>query len=271
MDLFPAIDLQNGQCVRLAKGDFNAATIYETNPLRQAELFAKAGASWLHVVDLDGAKDGTARQTGIISAIAQASHLKVQAGGGIRTDADIQTLLDAGAARVVIGSLAVKDAALVQKWLEHYGPDKIVLALDVRLDENQCPKVLTHGWKNNSEINLFDLIENYKSAKLKTLLCTDVERDGMLTGSNHALYISLRKKFPELDILASGGIADTNELLQLHALGLKGTIIGKAIYEGRIDLPLALQRLQHAPVPMPVPELASAAQEAPVSTPTVLT
>ena len=240
MKIFPAIDLQSGQCVRLAQGDFNAATIYEADPLKQARKFADAGAEWLHVVDLDGAKAGDVLQLNIIAAIAREKRLKVQAGGGVRDAATISQLFDAGAARVVVGSRAVKDPPQVQQWLRQFGPERIVLAFDVRLNELDEPEVLTHGWQSGSQILMWDLITLYADSGLKTILCTDVGRDGMLTGTNHALYQAMRERWPDIDILASGGVKDQADLTALKKIGVAGVIVGKALYEGRIDLPSAL-------------------------------
>ncbi|HAX90717.1 MAG TPA: 1-(5-phosphoribosyl)-5-((5-phosphoribosylamino)methylideneamino)imidazole-4-carboxamide isomerase, partial [Rhodospirillaceae bacterium] len=150
MIIFPAIDLKNGACVRLARGDFNAATHYESDPVKQAKVFEDAGAAWLHIVDLDGAQAGSVQQLPLITAIAKSTTLKIQAGGGIRSEADIVALLDAGATRVVIGSTAVKDPALTCSWLKKFGGDKIVLALDVRLNKSGVPEVLTEGWQEGS-------------------------------------------------------------------------------------------------------------------------
>ena len=243
MDLFPAIDLQNGQCVRLVQGDFNAATIYEADPLKQARKFAEAGAKWLHVVDLDGAKEGDVLQLNIIAAIARQKNLKVQAGGGIRDAATISQLFDAGAARVVVGSRAVKDPPQVQRWMRQFGPERIVLAFDVRLNELDEPEVLTHGWQSCSQVLMWDLLNLYVDSGLKTILCTDVGRDGMLTGTNHALYRTLRERWPDLAILASGGVKDQADLATLKSIGVAGAIVGKALYEGRIDLAAALAAL----------------------------
>jgi phosphoribosylformimino-5-aminoimidazole carboxamide ribotide isomerase len=246
MDIFPAIDLQNGQCVRLRRGDFESATVYEADPLRQAKKFADAGASWLHVVDLDGTRDGKPQQLPVITALAQQGLLKVQVGGGIRDKATIAQLLQAGATRVVIGSLAVQEPQQVQEWLIEFGAERIVLAFDVRLDKNDNPEVLTHGWQNHSFISLWDALSFYKDSGLQTILCTDVDRDGMLTGTNHVLYRKIQEHWPQLNILASGGIKDQDDLMALAVSDVAGAIVGKAIYEGKIDLAVALKDLKEA-------------------------
>jgi phosphoribosylformimino-5-aminoimidazole carboxamide ribotide isomerase len=247
MEIFPAIDLQNGQCVRLVQGDFNAAKVYETDPLVQALRFADAGARWLHIVDLNGARAGKPMQFDVIAAVAKQKILKVQVGGGIRDEGAIERLLDEGVERVVLGSLAVNNPALVRDWLGWFGPARIVLAFDVRMNEKNEPEVLTQGWQHGSKMSLWDILTAYADSDLKTILCTDVARDGMMTGANHAFYRDLRKRWPSLEILASGGIKDQNDLLALAPLGVAGAVVGKAIYEGRIDLALALKALKGQP------------------------
>jgi len=245
MEILPAIDLKTGQCVRLMQGDFDTAKIYEADPLLQARKFVAAGASWLHMVDLDGAKAGEMQQFDPIANVAKDTPLNIQAGGGIRNDRTIRRLLDAGVKRVVIGSLAVKNKTLVQGWLRQFGPEYITLAFDIRLTGDQ-PEILTHGWQSGSQQLLWDVLEAYEESGLKHILCTDVSRDGMLTGANHALYRSIRQRWPKLDILASGGVSNLDDLLELEKIGLSGAIVGKAIYENRIDLAEAIKRVKHA-------------------------
>jgi phosphoribosylformimino-5-aminoimidazole carboxamide ribotide isomerase len=248
MEIFPAIDLQNGQCVRLAQGNFEAVTIYEDDPLLVARRFMEAGVSWVHVVDLDGAREGQVRQSAIIKNMAQKVPLSIQAGGGIRDERDIEALLDAGVKRIVIGSLAVKETTLVKSWLQKYGSDRIVLAFDVRLDEANEPEIVINGWKSGSLQSLWGILKIYEDSGLKTVVCTDVGRDGMMTGSNLELYKALRERRPDLDVLASGGVKGIADLLTLNGLGLTGAITGKAIYEGRLDLAAAVRTLKGAPV-----------------------
>jgi phosphoribosylformimino-5-aminoimidazole carboxamide ribotide isomerase len=243
MEIFPAIDLQNGQCVRLKQGDFNAATIYDSEPLRVAQKFTDAGAHWLHVVDLDGARDGQSRQLDVITSLVQGAKLKLQVGGGIRTPEIIDLLIKAGVARVVIGSIAVKDPRAVKGWLKRFGAEKLVLAFDVRLDDKGQPEVLTQGWQQGSQLSLWQLLDLYAGSGLKTVLCTDVGRDGMLTGTNHDLYSAIGQRYPALDLLASGGVSDIHDLQALAQTGIYGAIVGKAIYEGRIDLADALRKI----------------------------
>lgn len=240
MEIFPAIDLQNGQCVRLTQGDFNAATVYESDPLLQARKFADAGAKWLHMVDLDGARAGDILQLNVIAAVARQKRLKLQVGGGIREASAISQLIDAGAHRVVVGSRAVKDPSTTKKWLKQFGAERVVLAFDVRLNEMDEPEVMTHGWQSGSQILMWDILSEYADSGLKTILCTDVGRDGMLMGTNHALYRTMRERWPELDILASGGVKDKVDLAVLAKIGVAGVVIGKALYEGRVNLADAL-------------------------------
>ncbi|MCL2505911.1 MAG: 1-(5-phosphoribosyl)-5-[(5-phosphoribosylamino)methylideneamino]imidazole-4-carboxamide isomerase [Alphaproteobacteria bacterium] len=233
MDIFPAIDLRNGQCVRLRKGDFDDAVVYETNPVLQAQKFAYQGAAWLHVVDLDGAKDGAAQQTKIIANITRSTSLAVQVGGGIRNAEDIEALLDCGVRRVVVGSLAAEEPETVQSWINKFGSDCIVLALDVRLNNQKQPIVLTRGWQDDSSQTLWNILAFYEAG---TILCTDAERDGMLKGPNLTLYKEIKKRTPQFELLASGGIASLEDIRALAALGAAGAITGKALYENKFTL-----------------------------------
>jgi phosphoribosylformimino-5-aminoimidazole carboxamide ribotide isomerase len=235
MILFPAIDLQNGCCVRLSKGDFSSTTLYEQDPLKQASLFAEAGAEWLHIVDLDGARDEQMDQIELIEKIARNIPLRLQIGGGIRQEQQIDHLFAAGASRLVIGSLAVHDPDLVISWLRRYGGEKLVLALDVRLDSDGMPEVLTKGWQEGSHQSLWDILNLYKAAPLQTILCTDIARDGMLQGVNLGLYKALRDRYPKLGIIASGGVGSMEDLKNLAAQKIDGVIIGKAFYEKKIN------------------------------------
>ena len=232
MIIFPAIDLKNGQCVRLKQGDFDAVTVYESDPLKMAATFAAAGAEWLHMVDLDGAKAGEMLQFDQIANVAKNAKLKVQAGGGIRSDKTVKRLLDAGVSRVV------------QSWLREFGGDKIIIAFDIRYHDGE-PEILTHGWQTGSQQLLWDTLEAYAGSGLKSVLCTDVSRDGMLEGTNNALYTSMHERWPEIEVLASGGVSNLQDLLDLAKLGASGAIVGKAIYEGRVDLADAIRQVKN--------------------------
>jgi len=244
MEIFPAIDLKGGECVRLTQGKFDAVTVYSADPAAQAAAFAAAGARWLHVVDLDGAKAGAVRQIDTIAKIVKASPLQVQAGGGIRDEKAIEGLIGAGVRRVVIGSLAVSDRPRVEGWLRKYGSDRIVLAFDVR-DDGKGPEILTHGWQEGSRVSLWDILESYdRAVPLKSVLCTDIARDGMLTGTNFELYRLMRQRRPDLEVLASGGVGALAELRPLKDAGIAGVIVGKALYEGRFTLSEALAEVR---------------------------
>jgi phosphoribosylformimino-5-aminoimidazole carboxamide ribotide isomerase len=239
MIIYPAIDLRHGRCVRLSQGRFNQVTTYAGDPLTVARDFAAAGAAWLHVVDLDGAKDGNAAQTDLVRRIAADSGLKVQTGGGIRSEDQISGHLDAGIARVVIGSLALTNPGLVATWLDRFGRDRIVLALDVKSEEDRW-HVTTHGWQKDSGKTLFEVIDEYGAAYLRHLLCTDVARDGLLGGPNVALYCEIHARYPKLAVQASGGVAGIADLAALKKAGAAGAVVGKALYEGRVTLAEAL-------------------------------
>lgn len=247
MHILPAIDLKDGKCVRLTKGDFNDATIYEADPLKQVEKFANAGAKWLHLVDLDGAKDSKVTQLPLITEIIKAANakgMKVQVGGGVRSDLDIDHLLEAGAARVIVGSLAAKNPKMMIEWLEKYGGDKLIVALDVRLSDGGLPEVLASGWQEGAAESLWNLLEIYRDSPLKTMLCTDIEHDGVLGGTNLELYSKIRQVWGTLDVIASGGVANMTCLEDLEKTGIQNAIIGKALYEGKFELSEAVQRFE---------------------------
>ena len=238
--IFPAIDLMGGGCVRLLKGDFSQRTNYGGDPIIVAKRFEDAGAKWLHVVDLDGAKNQMASQSQLIIDIAQAANMRVQTGGGLRNIDQIKRLLDGGIERVVIGSLAVKDPALVQAWMKELGPEKIVLAIDVFLDLGGTPRPATHGWTQTSKFSLWQVIDRFLDAGLKTILVTDIAKDGGLAGSNIALYQDVMARYPGLDLISSGGVGSLEDVTALKKLNPAGIIIGKALYENKFTLPEAI-------------------------------
>jgi len=239
MIVYPAIDLRHGKCVRLSQGRFDQATTYSDDPLTVARGFARGGATWLHVVDLDGAKDGSAAQTELIKRIAADSGLHVQTGGGIRSEDQINVYLGGGIARVVVGSLALTNPGLVATWLDRFGRDRVVLAFDVKPDDRGW-HVTTHGWQKDSGKTLFEVIDEYGAAYMRHLLCTDVSRDGLLSGANVDLYRELHALYPKLAVQASGGVASLEDLRALKAAGAAGAVIGKALYERRFTLAEAL-------------------------------
>ena len=237
MIIYPAIDLIDGAVVRLHKGDFDQLTHYGSDPVAVALSYSAAGATWLHLVDLDGAKNPQNRQIGLIAKIIDSTGLSVQTGGGIRSGDDVAALINAGAARVVIGSLAVREPDLVTQLLETYGPEKICLAADV-IRQNGGFFIAMSGWQEASELSLFSFLKTYQAAGLKHVLCTDIDRDGTLQGFNNALYADVKQQFPDLHLQASGGASSLADLANLAA---DGVIIGKALYEGRFSVAEALE------------------------------
>lgn len=240
MRIYPAIDLIDGQVVRLTKGHFDQKTIYNQDPLAVAKGFEHLGSRYLHIVDLDGAKQSAPQQTEIISKIVKETQLKVQVGGGIRKLEHVETLLGLGVDRVIIGSMAVKDRALCSQIMKKFGGERITLGLDVFLKE-QGAMVATHGWQEVSEVRASELIEFYAEFGLSQVLCTDISRDGTLSSPNFELYESLSETYPDLVFLASGGVKTADQIYDLKDRGVGGAIIGKAIYEGTLDLSEVLQ------------------------------
>ncbi len=239
MILYPALDVLDGRVVRLAKGDFETVTDYGDDPVAVAQQFRAAGADWLHLVDLSGARDGTRRQHDLINIVVDVG-LKVQAGGGVRQVKDVISILDAGAQRVVTGSLAVSHPETVIGWLERFGPESITAAFDVRLDETGVAYPVLNGWTQKARITLSELLEAYSQAGLLHALVTDVDRDGMLEGPNQMLYADLIASRSQVHWQASGGVASLSDLAALRMAGLSGVIMGRALFEGRFTLKEAL-------------------------------
>ena len=236
MIVYPAIDIKNSKCVRLYQGDFLRETIYSVDPFAMAKKFAAEGAGWIHIVDLDGAKDPDLNQSSLISDIIKETSIKIQTGGGIRTKNQVESLLNIGAERVVIGSMAVKQPSEVLAWLSDFGSDHLVLALDVIYNSNNQPMITSNAWKNISEYSLFEMIQYYESAGLKHVLCTNISLDGTLSGPDYELYNQLMKKFPGLCLQASGGIQSIDDIKLLQEQGLSGAIVGRALYENKFTL-----------------------------------
>ena len=237
MIIYPAIDLIAGEVVRLHKGDFTQKTTYGTDPVAVARSYAESGASWLHLVDLDGAKDPAQRQTDLIGRIIAGSGLKVQTGGGIRSRADVEALVAAGASRVVIGSLAVRDPEMVADMIRDFGPDTICLAADVVRPTDEF-LIAVSGWQEASDMPLSAFLSGFRAAGLRHVLCTDIDRDGTMRGPNIDLYHNVKKTFPDIQLQASGGVRGIEDLGDLPT---DGVIIGRAIYEGAIDLRAAVE------------------------------
>ena len=234
MILYPAMDLMGGEVVRLRQGRFDQATTYPTDPAQALDKFAAAGASWAHVVDLDGAKAGAPVQHDKIGQLACGSRLKLQVGGGIRTGVQIEQLLESGVARVVIGSLAVIQPQMVTAFFDRFGSDRLTLSLDIRLG-NGVPVVVTSGWTRKSDLSLWDVAAAFPQAR--HLLLTDVGRDGMLEGPNFGLLDEAARRLPAAEIQASGGVSSLQDLRRLTT---SGAIVGKALWEGRFTLGEAL-------------------------------
>jgi phosphoribosylformimino-5-aminoimidazole carboxamide ribotide isomerase len=233
MKLLPAIDLREGRCVRLLYGDFAKETRYDVDPVELALHYRDLGAEWLHVVDLDGAKQGAPVNLALIRRMRDAAQVDVQLGGGIRTRESLEQVL-AVATRAVVGSLAVSAPELVAAWLAEFGPDRLTLALDVRLAADGTPLIATHGWTRASTLTLAAAIDRYAAAGLRHVLCTDIDRDGALSGPNTALYAECVERWPSIEFQASGGVRDAADLIALTAAGVAATVSGKALLEGRL-------------------------------------
>ena len=236
MLLIPSIDLRGGACVRLRKGDFAAETRYELSAHELLARYRTLGASWLHVVDLDGARAGAPGNLKLIQALAAHSALRLQVGGGVRSADLIKELLRDAVARVVIGSAAVERVAQVHGWLQEFGAERICLAFDVRINALGAPQVRTRGWQQQTQLSLWDALAGYDGTPLRHVLCTDIERDGALAGPNLELYSEALRRFPHIQWQASGGIADGADLGALAACGVAAAISGKALLEERISL-----------------------------------
>ena len=240
MIIYPAIDLRHGQCVRLYQGDYQQETIYHHDPLQQGANFVAQGADWLHVVDLDAAKDPTQNQSVLIASLVKHCNVNIQTGGGIRSKEQVQHLLDQGISRVIIGSLAVKQPQEIWQWLHEFGAEKIDLAFDIQLNDKEEAMVATDAWQQQSQHSLFDLLEYYQSAGLKHVLCTDIARDGTMQGPNDELYERILTRYPTLHLQASGGIHSISDLKRLSIKKLAGAIIGRALYENKLTVSEAL-------------------------------
>lgn len=241
MKVIPAIDIRFGKCIRLYQGDFNQSTEYNLNPLEVAMLYAAQGATEIHIVDLDGAKNEMLSKSRIIDEISSKLCLPIQIGGGIRTTEQILDLFAQGASRVVIGSLAVTNQKLVKSWLDQFGPEKIVLALDVNVNTAMKPLLTTSGWQQQTNLTMWELLENYLGSDLKYVLCTDISRDGTLSSPNFSLYDECQKRFPNIFWQASGGVATLQDLILLNNMKIHGAIVGKALYEKKFTITEAMQ------------------------------
>lgn len=231
MRIIPAIDIIDGKCVRLSKGDYDTKIIYNENPLEVAKSFEAHGIEYLHLVDLDGAKSNKIVNYKILEQIALKTKLKIDFGGGLKSDSDLKIAFESGANQITGGSIAVKNRAVFEKWIAEYGSDKIILGADAK-DE----KIAVSGWLEDSNEELIPFIETYQTKGIQYVICTDIAKDGMLEGPSFDLYGKILEQAEGVKLIASGGISTFDELPKLAALGCEGTIIGKAIYEGRISL-----------------------------------
>jgi phosphoribosylformimino-5-aminoimidazole carboxamide ribotide isomerase len=231
MRIIPAIDIIDGKCVRLTQGDYAQKKIYNENPADVARSFEDAGIKYLHLVDLDGAKAGKVINWKVVEAITAATKLEVDFGGGIKTEEEIQGLFDRGIQQVNLGSIAVKEPMKVKTWIQKFGKRKIILSADVK-DE----MISINGWQENSAITINAFIKGYLAQGIEFVTCTDISTDGMLSGPNIELYKTLLLTFPQLHLIASGGVSCMDDLIELRRIGVDGVIVGKAIYEGKIQL-----------------------------------
>ena len=230
MRIIPAIDIIDGKCVRLSKGDYETKKIYNENPVEVAKEFEDFGIQYLHLVDLDGAKAKKIINQKVIENIAKNTNLIVDFGGGIRSEEDLQKVFDSGAKKVTLGSIAVVNPELCLAWLEKFGAEKLILGADC-LDR----KIKTSGWLENSETDVVDFIKEYQKKGFNEVVCTDISKDGMLQGPSTALYQEIIEN-SSIELIASGGISNIEDVQKMKEIGCAGTIIGKAIYEGRISL-----------------------------------
>jgi phosphoribosylformimino-5-aminoimidazole carboxamide ribotide isomerase len=231
MEIIPAIDIIEGKCVRLTKGDYSQKKVYNEHPLEVARQFEDAGLKRLHLVDLDGAKAGSVKNWKVLESIAGKTSLIIDFGGGVKTEKDVQIIFDCGAALATVGSIAVKNEDEFTGWLQQFGAHKFLLGADVK-DE----KIAVSGWTETTNIWIYDFIEKYIEKGVRQLFCTDVAKDGLLEGPSVELYKNIIDKFSSLQFIASGGVSSLQDLDELRNIGCKGAIVGKAIYEGRIKL-----------------------------------
>lgn len=244
MNLIPAIDLLDGKVVRLLHGDFEQTTFYPIAPSELAHRYADAGAKWLHVVDLAASRDGAEADTQALFKLLNDAPQSVQTGGGVRQEGDVRSRLEAGASRVVIGSLCVTATQSVVNWLELFGADQLVAALDISLDDSGVPWPKIHGWTERGDRNMWQVLDELSAAGLRHLLCTDISRDGALSGPNVDLYSEITSRYPGIQLQASGGVSSLQDLHNLKSTKASGVISGKALLDGRFSVSEALKALQ---------------------------
>ena len=231
MRIIPAIDIIDGKCVRLTKGDYNTKKVYNENPLEIAKAFEGAGIQYLHVVDLDGAKASSIVNYKTLEQLATKTNLKIDFGGGLKSDEDLKIAFESGANQITGGSIAVKKPDIFKNWIQSYGSDKIILGADCKNE-----KIAVSGWLEESDLDVIPFISKYQSKGIDYVICTDISKDGMLEGPSFDLYKRILSEVPSIKLIASGGISKFDELPKLAEMGCEGVIIGKAIYENRISL-----------------------------------
>ena len=231
IDIIPAIDLMDGKCVRLSQGDYHSRKTYADNPVDVAKAFEAQGIHRLHLVDLDGAKSQHIVNHKVLKDIATQASLSIDFGGGIKSDADLEKAFDCGAQMVTIGSIAATQPELFDRWLQQFGPTRIILGADAK-----DGYIAVNGWQEKSHLELLSYLEHYCKRGITQVLCTDIDKDGMLQGPSIALYQRILKRFPSLCLIASGGVGSTNDLLRLQEAGIPAVVVGKALYENRITL-----------------------------------
>lgn len=231
MQIIPALDIISGKCVRLSKGEFSTQKIYSDNPLDIAKSFEDAGLTRLHMVDLDGAKAGSITNLKVLESVAKNTNLTIDFGGGVKTLDDAKSVFDAGAAIVTVGSMAVKDPGLIKEWIEEFGADKILVGADVLDGE-----IKISGWLEDSGVDIFIFLKRMVDIGIETVFCTDISKDGMMAGPSLILYKEIMRRFPTLNLIASGGVSTKEDLVLLNEAGCVGAIVGKAFYEGAISL-----------------------------------
>ena len=231
MEIIPAIDIIGGKCVRLTEGDYASKTEYETGPLEMAKMYASFGFKRVHLVDLDGAKLGKVVNWKVSEEIAKQTSLSIDFGGGVKTETEVEKILELGIDYVTVGSIAAKDPETFIRWIKKFGGDKFLLGADVRNN-----KIMTGGWLEETEIDIFDFIESYVQQGLVNIFCTDISKDGKLMGPSFSLYSEIIERFPTIKLIASGGVSSIDDLIELRRIGCSGAIVGKAIYENKITL-----------------------------------
>jgi phosphoribosylformimino-5-aminoimidazole carboxamide ribotide isomerase len=231
MRVIPAIDIFDGKCVRLREGNFSTRRVYEDDPLKAATRFVEAGARWLHVVDLEGAKEGRVVNWPQLSAIMSLDNVAVQAGGGVRTIEDVSRLLASGARRIILGSVAINSPSLFEEWLKRFGPERFCIAVDVK-----DGFLVSNGWQSKEATPLDEVVRRIEAIGVTAFLCTDVKRDGTMCGPNIGLYETLARQFPTLEWIASGGVATKDDLTALEKTKVAGVVVGKALYEGTLGM-----------------------------------